>query len=176
MIHVRRTAALGSIVAAFAVTAGLSGWMMAKVAEYPGVPREVGALPPWFTGALGPVRGAPAVAPAAAGATVSNAKVVEFADGTVEIALSEYEMKPDRIHVPPGKVTFVLHNRGRYAHDFHVEGPGVEAYAAKFGPGRTVRLEVELPAGEFKISCPLSNHNERGMHGELLVSAQRAGK
>ncbi len=85
-------------------------------------------------------------------------------------------MVPNKIRTKPGTVTFVLRNEGRFAHDFHVEGPGVDAYAAKFSPGRTVRLEVALPEGEYKISCPLSNHDQRGMHGTLVVTSQLAGK
>jgi uncharacterized cupredoxin-like copper-binding protein len=144
------------------------------------VPREVGELPRWFAGELA-VRGArerspaPAVqAPEKTG--TAEGDYAEFAGGQIEIVFLEYEMKPDKIRVKPGAVTFVLRNEGRFAHDFHVEGPGVEAYAAKFSPGRTVRLEVTLQEGEYKISCPLSNHDQRGMHGTLLVTLKPAGK
>ena len=75
-----------------------------------------------------------------------------------------------------GRRRFVLRNEGRFAHDFHVEGPGVEAHAEKFSPGRTVRLQIAMPEGEYKISCPLSNHDQRGMHGTLIVAAKLAGK
>jgi len=190
----RRTAALGSIVAVLAMTAGLAGWMTAKVAEHPGIPREVGALPPWFTGAPGAPRKAPERSPATAGAAVAHAHApssaagapgvivaadggfVEVAGGKIEVALTEYEMKPSRIRVGPGKVVFVLRNEGRYAHDFHVEGPGVDAYAARFAPGRVVQLEATLQEGEYKISCPLSNHNERGMQGTLIATSSLAAK
>jgi len=184
-----------------ALTVALLGWMLARVAEHPGVPREVGELPRWFTGEPA-LRGsrerspAPATAghgheadvaaalikpgaPAAQTAEKTGAAVgdyAEFAGGQIEIALKEYEMVPNKIRVKPGAVTFVLRNEGRFAHDFHVEGPGVEAYAAKFSPGRTVRLEVTLREGEYKISCPLSNHDERGMHGTLVVTSKLAGK
>jgi uncharacterized cupredoxin-like copper-binding protein len=173
--------------------------MLARVAEHPGVPRDVGELPRWFA-AEPAVRGArervsaPAEAGAAAhgheaGAAITSSKpgapektdaaegnYAEFASGQIEIAFLEYEMKPNKIRVKPGAVTFVLRNEGRFAHDFHVEGPGVDAYAAKFSPGRTVRLEVALPEGEYKISCPLSNHDQRGMHGTLIATAKLTGK
>ena len=197
----RKLATLAASVATVALTVALLGWMIAQVAEHPGVPREVGEPPHWFAGesavrgarervpapaaaehghaagvAIASVRpGAPAT-PTAEKTDAAESDYTEFAGGQVEIALLEYEMKPNKIRVKPGAVTFVLRNEGRFAHDFHVEGPGVEAYAAKFSPGRTVRLEVTLREGEYKISCPLSNHDQRGMHGTLLVTSKLAGK
>ena len=196
--RVKSIATGASALAILALTLLLMVWMIARVAEYPGVPRELGELPPWFAGEPA-VRGARerSPAPAAAahgheaiasikpGASAARApektdaaerNYAEFAGGQIEIALLEYERKPNKIRVNRGAVTFVLRNEGRFAHDFHVEGPGVEAHAAKFSPGRTVRLEVTLQEGEYKISCPLSNHGERGMHGTLIVTSKLGGK
>ena len=178
----RRIAALASSLAAFLLTVALMAWMTAKVAEHPGVPREVGELPPWFTGAglkaarkPGPAEGAPVItvpaAPAAAGKAAADEGFVEASGGTVPIALKEYELEPGKIKVAPGKITFVLRNAGRFAHNFQVEGHGVDTTASKFSPGVTVRLELTLQEGKYKISCPLSNHDERGMTGTLIVSA-----
>ena len=167
-----RVAALAWALAACAVTVALMGWMAAKVAEHPGVPREAGALPAWFGGAPAP-RAAQHEAHAPAEAAARDADFVEVAGANIEIALNEYEMKPSHIRAGPGAVTFVLRNEGRFAHNFHVEGPGVDSTAEKFSPGRTVRLEVILQGGEYKISCPLSNHDQRGMHGVLVATAAK---
>ena len=184
----RRIAALVSSLAAFLLTVALMAWMTAKIAEHPGVPREVGKLPPWFAGepAAPGAREQPAAGTAAAGhaaaerepdrTAAAEGDYADFASGQVEIALTEYEMTPRKLRTRPGTVTFVLRNDGRFAHNFHVEGPGVEAHAEKFSPGRTVRLEVSLQEGEYKISCPLSNHDQRGMHGTLIVTSKLAGK
>ncbi len=185
-----RISTLASSIAVVALTGGLGGWMIAQIAEHPGVPREV-ELPPWFAGEPGAARKPAAeaergpaaghkaeVALAKPSALAPQAKLppddgfVQIAGDKVEIALTEYELKPGKIRVKPGTVTFVLRNEGRFSHDFHVEGPGVDAYAAKFSPGRTIRLEVTLQEGEYKISCPLSNHDQRGMLGTLVVSAK----
>ncbi len=194
--QLRRIATVASAVAVLALTFVLMGWMLAQVAEHPGVPREVGELPRWFAGEPA-VRGArersPAPAAAAHGheaaAVVASTKsgapaktdaaegdYAEFTSGQVEIAFKEYEMVPSKIRTKPGTVTFVLRNEGRFAHNFHLEGPGVEARAEKFSPGRTVHIKVTLPEGEYKISCPLSNHDQRGMHGMLVVTSKLAGK
>ena len=188
--QLRRIAAVASAVAVLSLTFVLMAWMLAKVAEHPGVPREVGDLPAWFTGepALRSARERPPAAtveagPATAVASASRApakpaeadgEYAEFASGQVEIALKEYELTPRKIRTRSGTVTFVLRNDGRFAHNFHLEGPGVEAHAEKFSPGRTVRLEVSLQEGEYKISCPLSNHDQRGMHGTLVVTSKPA--
>lgn len=182
------------------------GWMLSRVAEHPGVPREISELPSWFSSAL-PVPGArqrsPASAAAAgeaatahrheAGTTIASAKLgaaavrpsakdapaegnyTDFASGQVEIGLKEYQFVPSRIRTRPGTVTFVLRNVGRFAHDFHVEGPGVDTHADKFSPGRTIRVQVTMQEGEYKVSCPLSNHDERGMHATLIVTSKLAG-
>lgn len=200
----RSIAAYFTALAIMGLTAVLLGWMLARVAEHPGVPREVGELPRWFAAepaargarerASGPAEAGAAAHGHEAGAAIASIKpgapaaqalertgaeeggYAEFAAGQIEIAFLEYEMKPNKIRVKPGAVTFVLRNEGRFAHDFHVEGPGVDAYAAKFSPGRTVRLEVALPEGEYRISCPLSNHDQRGMHGTLIATAKLTGK
>jgi len=205
----KRIVAAASAVAVLSLTLLLTGWMLAQVAERPGVPREVGELPRWFAGEPGGhgARGrSPAPAGAAgeaaaargheAGAAVASIKpaapaarapektapadgdYAEFASGKVEIAFKEYQLTPSKIRVGPGKVTFMLRNEGRYSHDFriNIEGPGIDITTQKFGPGRTIRLEVALQEGEYKISCPLSNHDERGMHGTLIVTSKLAGK
>ena len=173
----KRVAALAWALAACTVTVALMGWMAAKVAEHPGVPREVGALPDWFSGAPAPpAPPAPAREASVPAQAVNDADFVDVAGGSIEIALNEYEMNPRNIRVASGAVTFVLRNEGRFAHNFHVEGPGVDATAEKLSPGRTVRLEVVLQGGEYKISCPLSNHDQRGMHGVLIAAAAPAGK
>jgi len=201
-----RIATLAPGLGIIALTVGLVGWMLTQVAEHPGVPREVGELPRWFAsepvvrgarerspepaGAVAAAHGheaGAAIASIKPGAPAARAPektdaaegdYTEFAGGQVEIAFKEYELAPSKIRIGPGKVTFVLRNEGRYSHDFriNVEGPGIDVTTQKFGPGRTIRLEVALQEGEYKISCPLSNHDERGMHGTLIVTSKLAGK
>ena len=174
----KRTAATACVATVLLGTLVLMAWMLARVAEHPGVPREISESPSWFTGAV-PVPGArqrsPASAPAAGAAAPAEGDYTDFANGQVEIALKEYEFVPRRMRTRPGTVTFVLRNEGRFAHDFHVEGPGVDTHADKFSPGRTIRVQVTMQEGEYKVSCPLSNHDERGMHAALVVSSKLAG-
>ncbi len=169
--------------AAAVLFAGLLVWMLMLVAEQPGVPRELGELPPWFGGEQLPARpmaeqaaaahaSNPAEAAREGAHAVAREDWVQVDGATIEIVLTEYEMKPRHIRVRPGKIQFVLRNEGRFAHNFHVEGRGIDSTAEKFSPGRTVQLELPLVEGEYKISCPLSNHDQRGMHGLLVVAAK----
>ncbi len=90
-------------------------------------------------------------------------------EGTVEIALKDFELVPDELTVKAGEVTIVLPNEGRYTHDFLIEGEGVELNAGKVGARRTFEWEVTLEPGEYRISCRISNHDERGMVGTMTV-------
>jgi uncharacterized cupredoxin-like copper-binding protein len=71
--------------------------------------------------------------------------------------------------VKAGTITFVLTNEGRYTHDFRVEGQGVDERAPKVGRGRSREWEITLAPGSYNISCPISNHADRGMIGTLEV-------
>lgn len=202
----KRTAVTACAAAVLLGTLALMGWMLGRVAEHPGVPREISELPSWFTTAMqvprarqrspasvvaageaaaahrheagatiAPVRPGAAAARPPAKAAPAEGNYTDFASGQVEIALKEYKFAPSRLRTRPGPVTFVLRNEGRFAHDFHVEGPGVDTHADKFSPGRTIRVQVTMQEGEYKVSCPLSNHDERGMHATLIVTSKLGG-
>ncbi|MBI2887317.1 MAG: cupredoxin domain-containing protein [Chloroflexi bacterium] len=81
----------------------------------------------------------------------------------------DFKLDPDNLTVKAGAVTFVLKNEGRYTHDFRVEGQGTDAKAPKVGSGRTQEWRVTLKPGTYRISCPISNHADRGMVGALTV-------
>lgn len=93
-------------------------------------------------------------------------------EGEPEIVFVEYELKPNCLEVQPGKIVFVLKNAGRSPHGFRIESEDVDIRSPRLGPGRTIHFEVELPEGEYRISCPLSNHPERGMVGILIVKPE----
>ncbi len=98
---------------------------------------------------------------------------------TVQISLKDFRLDPDQVTARAGTVTFVLKNEGRFTHDFRVEGPGpdlpdcceVDEKAPKVGRGRTREWQITLEPGSYRISCPISNHADRGMTGTLMVVA-----
>ncbi|MBI4213558.1 MAG: cupredoxin domain-containing protein [Chloroflexi bacterium] len=100
-------------------------------------------------------------------ATVDSAAVLQ---GRVEITLRDFSLNPNTVTVLAGPTTFVLKNEGRYTHDFRIQGGGADETAPKVGAGRTGEWTVTLAPGEYRISCPISNHDERGMEGKMVVA------
>jgi uncharacterized cupredoxin-like copper-binding protein len=88
---------------------------------------------------------------------------------TAQVSLKDFRLDPDEVTVKAGTVTFVLKNEGRFTHDFRVEGQGIDKKAPKVGRGREREWQIELPPGTYRISCPISNHADRGMRGTLTV-------
>lgn len=125
--------------------------------EYPGVDRGLSAsgasLPP--AGGVDP------------GSNTDNGQVV--AGKVVEIELRDFELVPADLTAPSGEITFVLSNGGRFTHDFRVEGEGIDEKSPRVGAGRNGEWSITLDPGEYLISCPISNHADRGMVGTLTV-------
>ncbi len=152
--------------------------LLVAACEYPGVPHPEAA----GEGTDGqstetPAAETPAGTPGTAPTETPTAEPELFRDppeppaleGTVEIALKDFELVPDELTVKAGELTIVLPNEGRYTHDFLIEGEGVELNAGKVGARRSMEWEVTLEPGEYRISCRISNHDKRGMVGTMTV-------
>jgi uncharacterized cupredoxin-like copper-binding protein len=85
------------------------------------------------------------------------------------MGLHDFRLEPDEVSVRAGTITFVLSNEGRYTHDFRVKGLGTDEKAPKVGRGRNLEWRITLDPGTYSISCPISNHADRGMVGTLTV-------
>lgn len=69
-----------------------------------------------------------------------------------------------------GDVTFVVNNPSPLAHQFGVEGHGVNAQSANINAGATNTYTLRgLQAGEYLIVCNFPGHREAGMVAKLLV-------
>ncbi len=136
--------------------------------EAPGVPHPLAGSVPRSSGAVpsapdGSLSGTPAPEDG------TNGPVLE---GRVEIQLADFEITPNEITVRSGEVTFAFENTGRYTHDFRIESvdsDDVDVKAPKIGARRSREWSVTLAAGTYRISCPISNHDQRGMEGTLVV-------
>lgn len=104
------------------------------------------------------------------GARGDDAPVARAADGRVEIALDDFRLDPQRIRAARGRVTFVLRNRGRLAHGFRVRKGGREwIRQPSLSPGATATVAGRLEPGDYRMFDPLSNYEELGMYGTLVV-------
>lgn len=129
--------------------------------EYPGVRRGVAVAPgPTLT---------PAGASGDQGSTPTGGQVT--AGRTPDMELRDFELGPSELAVPAGEITFTLINAGRFTHDFRVEGEGIDQKAPRVSAGRSSEWSVTLTPGVYRISCPISNHADRGMVGTLTVVA-----
>ncbi len=77
----------------------------------------------------------------------------------------------------PGPTTFVLHNRGRFPHNFTtIYGP-VRFHSPTVAPGGTTRLSVDLVPGVYVVACTLLNggHLAEGMLTEFTIGSRAHG-
>lgn len=91
---------------------------------------------------------------------------------TVKLSETEFKITPARPSVKePGTVTFEVTNDGRLDHSLEVEGPNGEAETDTIPAGGTATLEVDLDeAGTYEMYCPIGNHRDMGMEGEVSVA------
>jgi plastocyanin len=92
-------------------------------------------------------------------------------DGRVAVALDDFRYRPQLIRASAGRIRFDLVNRGRLAHTFRLER-GEDQIVAKVSsllPGDRARKTVRVRKGEYRFFCALSNHEELGMYGTLVV-------
>jgi len=90
---------------------------------------------------------------------------------TVGLTATDFKFDPDDPAVKPGEVTFDVTNDGETVHNLEVEGPGEEAELPEdLQPGDKGSLSVDLSEpGTYEFYCPVGNHKELGMVGEVTV-------
>jgi uncharacterized cupredoxin-like copper-binding protein len=89
---------------------------------------------------------------------------------TVDISETEFALDPDSVDVKAGSVTFEVTNDGAIVHNFEVEGNGVEeALPEDLAAGDSGALTVDLEPGTYEMYCPIGNHADDGMTGEISV-------
>jgi uncharacterized cupredoxin-like copper-binding protein len=74
--------------------------------------------------------------------------------------------------IPAGPTTFNITNNGTVAHNFEIEGNGIEeSLAANLAPGESGVLELVLDPGTYVVYCPVGegSHRQQGMELELTV-------
>jgi plastocyanin len=106
-----------------------------------------------------------------------DAPVTRGDAGVVTLRLDEYRIVPQRVRVPAGRFELVATNRGVLTHNVAIVSPqrrpGQQevqyARTATAHPGQTVRTEVRLEPGRYRMICSLANHDNLGQYGELIV-------
>jgi uncharacterized cupredoxin-like copper-binding protein len=96
---------------------------------------------------------------------------------TVQLSATDFKFTPASPTVAePGEVTFVVTNDGDTDHALEVEGPDEEQETDTIAPGDSAELTVDLSEeGSFEMYCPIGNHKEMGMEGEVVVGSGSGG-
>jgi uncharacterized cupredoxin-like copper-binding protein len=94
------------------------------------------------------------------------------ASGRSAVALSatEFKFTPSAVKVRSGKSTFELRNDGGAPHALEIEGNGVEEKTPVIEAGQSASLAVNLKPGKYEMYCPVGNHRQMGMEGQVTVS------
>jgi uncharacterized cupredoxin-like copper-binding protein len=95
----------------------------------------------------------------------------------IEIGETEFALDPSSVQVDQtGTVTFRVTNNGAVDHALEVDGQGIEEETDTIEPGGSAELTVDLTTeGSYELYCPIGDHREQGMEGELVVGSASAG-
>ena len=88
---------------------------------------------------------------------------------TVHVSESEFKIVPAPAKVAAGKVTFVVKNTGKIAHDLAVQGTAGAAKTPLIAAGKSASLTVTLAAGTYTLYCSVPGHRAAGMVKTLVV-------
>jgi uncharacterized cupredoxin-like copper-binding protein len=96
---------------------------------------------------------------------------------SVKLSETEFKITPaDPSVKKAGTVTFEVTNDGKVDHALEVEGPGEEVETDTIPAGESATLEVDLSkAGTYEMYCPIGNHKDMGMEGEVSVAGGGSG-
>jgi uncharacterized cupredoxin-like copper-binding protein len=96
-----------------------------------------------------------------------------FAHEPVAVNLKEWDVGFKEMEVKNGQLRFEIQNAGTVEHAFEIEGESgvqeIEIKSRNLKPGEKTTVEVELAGGKYEVYCPLHDHKDKGMVGELTV-------
>ena len=118
--------------------------------------------------------------PTAASVAVNSPSAVDPRSGGLEVALGEWSVGLEAKAIRPGRVTFVVTNRGKVVHGFEIEAAGdrrgdddddMELETGRLRAGQSARLTLDLAPGVYEVECFVGDHDDMGMVATLTVRA-----
>ena len=92
------------------------------------------------------------------------------AQRSLNLALTEYRLEPQRVSVSVGALMIVVHNYGRQTHNLVVARGGLPVNATKpIFPGSTAKLTVTLSPGTYLLTSTILSDQVLGLYGTLVV-------
>jgi plastocyanin len=105
-----------------------------------------------------------------AASTTATASGGGGAGATIDVSETDFALTPANPSVKAGSVTVNASNDGQTDHAIEVEGPNGEAQSDTIAPGEKASVTVDLSKpGTYEWYCPISNHKDLGMKGEITV-------
>ena len=100
--------------------------------------------------------------PAAGGGGGEALAVTSPADGSLKFDQAE-------LTAPAGTVTIAYDNPSQVPHAVAIEGDGVDEVGETVSGSAAPPLTAELKAGSYTFYCPVGQHRQAGMEGQLTV-------
>jgi plastocyanin len=106
-----------------------------------------------------------------AGCGAHEPAAVRAKDHRVAVEVQDFRYTPQTIAASPGRLRLDIVNHGRLAHTLWVSrGTGnVVARASSLLPGDRASKTFKVRKGRYRFFCALSNHEQLGMYGTLIV-------
>ncbi|MGH2966812.1 MAG: cupredoxin domain-containing protein [Solirubrobacterales bacterium] len=106
-----------------------------------------------------------------AASSSSTAAQAGGAASNVDISETDFKLNASDPKVKSGQVTFNVSNDGQTVHSLEVEGPnGDQELQSDLSPGQKGVLSMDLSKpGKYEFYCPVANHKQLGMKGEITV-------
>jgi hypothetical protein len=89
---------------------------------------------------------------------------------TLVLALTEYRIDPQAVHMTPGRLTIIVRNYGHRTHNLVLTLDGQEIGSTKpLWPGTSSRLTVSLPTGNYVMTSTVLSDQALGEYATLVV-------
>jgi uncharacterized cupredoxin-like copper-binding protein len=108
---------------------------------------------------------------AATQASTTGGAAATGAGGAVNLTATDFKFDPSDPTVSSGEVTFTEKNDGQVTHSLEIEDVNGQDQELEgdVSPGQSGTLKVNLPPGKYEFYCPVDNHKQMGMEGEITV-------
>jgi len=84
---------------------------------------------------------------------------------------SEYSITLPSNTMKVGSYTFKVTNKGQFAHNLTIDGPGVKDKATPtLSLGSSGDVTVNLRQGTYEFYCSIDSHKDKGMDDKVQVS------
>jgi hypothetical protein len=120
-----------------------------------------------------------AVGAAALAAGCGEPAAVSISGSTLRVKLDEFRIQPQNVRMKAGRIHLVAVDTGKLTHNLVIESITSDPTKVKtYGrtdtahPGQTVREQapIVLKPGRYRLACTISNHDNLGQYGTLIVT------